>query len=997
MIVELQIDADGFCKSFREQMRKALACELSEGVFDLNEADAVPGTRYVITGYTVGETTLRRAQNPVNVCIHGGAPNVVTPRPVRRPQVVQQLVVHVAWEHDLRAANTAKAPSIALTLPLVFELGMDTCGNMRLLWFHYIGLDASVDQAMAAKLGQKIKSVATWLPVDQVIAGYMPADVTLINSHLTMTESHKCFAVRMEFWEAKWGAATGDSPRSVAEWDLFYNGHVIDRLQRGNVRDGWSIFVDSRALTHFVRKTILDSIGGSPGLTITRQPKSRWYHWYPEETDIANRVRVDLEVEKKDACWCFTEDLDIEAEIEADVVISVPKEDTLRIDVYVDISLDGWDATCCVLTAAIFWPVLGLGQAIKGKIDAGMYWLGFLPFAALIGAIVAMDEETSKFPPPGGFVTDPDDETHAWREEKLNLPNSPSFGRMTLRGTHPVEDHVTLKASGLYLYGGLETFSPPQPELENPRLDPFCWGKAGRCSRRIAASTQFRLYTVNPQHWALLHVCEVRVLDDPLGVFKVEVTRELHGMPDVKVSVDFWAMNGGYWKSPYPCRLMVKTSGGVRILTLPPLPALTEEQFQSLHLGAQLEYVNDCYLPRHRLFEELEWPIEVLIEQPGLHHWQVRAVGLHPGEQVQLVDERGATVARFTVSRHGMLTVNALGVLRGSEQAPIFKLRRTQAAAPAMLARSLPMPPASDPNDAGAGTVRQMMQYSTRPICGPSGAGSFEEMVKIRGIKFADLVAQHRHSSREVIIRQALLEERRHIPLAGECLSLSLDSAEGWSRLVVVTQGMVEAYDISDTTAPRRAGAWRAEGVRGSIAFGERLLLWGDRGIWVAGEQPPAAPRFSRCDENAVRGAAVAGGKLYVLRAGEIRVHGPELCEQGRHPCQATQIAAAGGQIILADAEGLRVLDSDRCSQEPPVFHPVRGVTRLEAPAIPLRNAVYARTAEGGLYFTPSGECLAEYEGGAWTEGFVRAGRLLASIDGNSVRLLEIARTVQNK
>lgn len=212
-------------------------------------------------------------------------------------------------------------------------------------------------------------------------------------------------------------------------------------------------------------------------------------------------------------------------------------------------------------------------------------------------------------------MQDPDNKTHVYSEEKPDLPNDPNFGRMTLRGTHPVDDPVTLKASGIYLYGRLETFSPPQPELEDPDLEPFCWSKAGRCSGRVAASTRFRLNPVNPQHWALLQVCHVRVLDDPLNVFKVEVIRELHGLPDVKVSVDFWGMNGDYWKNPYPCRLMVKTTGGVRILTLPPLPALTEEQFKSLYLGIQLEYVNECYLPRHRLFEELEWPIEVLIEQ----------------------------------------------------------------------------------------------------------------------------------------------------------------------------------------------------------------------------------------------------------------------------------------------------------------------------------------------------------------------------------------------
>lgn len=294
-------------------MRKALTCKLTEDVFDLNPTDSVPGTPYVITGYTVGPTTLRRAQNAVNVCIHTAAANVTTHRPVRRPQIVQPLVVHLSWEHELRAANTATAPDIPVTLPLVFELGMETCGNMRLLCFHYMGLDAGLDQAMAAKLAHQIQSTCTWLPVDRVIAAYLPTGVELINAHLTMNELRTCFAVRMEFWEEKWGAATGDTPRTVAEWELFYHGHFIDRLQRGFVRDGWSIFIDQRALTHYVRKTILDS--ASADLAITRQPNAVWLDSY--RGTQANRVRVDMEVEQKDACWCFTEDLDVEAEVTA--------------------------------------------------------------------------------------------------------------------------------------------------------------------------------------------------------------------------------------------------------------------------------------------------------------------------------------------------------------------------------------------------------------------------------------------------------------------------------------------------------------------------------------------------------------------------------------------------------------------------------------------------------------------------------------------------------
>ena len=64
MIVELQLDADTFLKSFREQMRKALLCELTEDVLDLNPSDSVPGEPFIIVGYEVGQDHPPPRQRP---------------------------------------------------------------------------------------------------------------------------------------------------------------------------------------------------------------------------------------------------------------------------------------------------------------------------------------------------------------------------------------------------------------------------------------------------------------------------------------------------------------------------------------------------------------------------------------------------------------------------------------------------------------------------------------------------------------------------------------------------------------------------------------------------------------------------------------------------------------------------------------------------------------------------------------------------------------------
>jgi hypothetical protein len=393
-------------------------------------------------------------------------------------------------------------------------------------------------------------------------------------------------------------------------------------------------------------------------------------------------------------------------------------------------------------------------------------------------------------------------------------------------------------------------------------------------------------------------------------------------------------------------------------------------------------------------------------------------------------------VGRFTVNGAGSLVVNALGVIRAPEQGPaeiahatpspagasaaggeafteamaadaptapiagpVFTLRRTTGRSTALL----PVVPTTQTlmHHPGHTEIDQRQDgllgdFSTRPICGPDAAGSNGEMVKIRATRFPDLVAQHQHASREVMIRQTLLQERGRVLLGGECRSVVFDASDGPLRMVVVTAGSVEIYDLSDLSAPRAAEAWQVDGVRGAVVFGGKLLLWGDRGIWVAGDPPPARPPFSRCDESAVRGAVALGDRMYVLRAGTLRVYSTDLCELDRCDSRAEQIAAAGQFLAAREAREVRFFAAAE-ALEKAVAHPLCGVSHVETPALASGDAVYARGPDGGFLLTAAGERLAEWEGGAWFEGVVRSGRLLAFPDGQLVRLLEATRTEQSE
>jgi hypothetical protein len=960
VIVELQIDANAFLAAFREQMKRSLACALSEEEIRLHED--LPSVRYVITGYEVGASQLRRSEDMSNVCVHTGAPNIVTPLQVYKPQLVQAVVVHVVPEDNLIAANTTKSTDISLNFEVVFELGIDTCGDQHRFCITGLGLTKGYDQTLSDLIAQKLPSKCIELPVDRVIADYMPKDVELVNAHLSLNESRTTLAIRMEYWDAAWGSATGDPARVRPYWESFYRGHFIDRLRRGTERDGWSIFIDRFALESFVRQTITESVSGKSDLTITRPVSAEWRDYYLVPGITANSIHASLEIRKTDACWCVTEDLDVTAGVVADVVLSVPADNTLRTDVWVEVSPDFWDAACCALTAFAFWPILGTGQAIKGKIEVWEYYLAFLPFVSLIGAIIEIGNAGSDFPPPKDFQKDPDHDEHVFREQLLPMPDSPDFGRLVLRDIEPVKDPVVLGANGPRLFGALEVDERRTPQLADPVLEPFVWGKGGRCSRRVAANTNFRLWPVDPADWALLQVCEVRKLDDPFDIFDVRVERELHGLPDVFVSADYWGIPADYWKPEhrYPCRIMIKTTGGVRVVTLPPLVQLSDTEFDDLYLQTQFEFVNECYYPRQGIFDELEWPIEVLVDRPGLHNWQIRAAGLPPGEELELVVDEGRPVARFTVNPSGTLYVDALSQLGDRASAP--RLRR-------------------------AGTHQEDAPIT--PSLPEEGRGpwtSSDASVANRMLAEGD---SWENPSRGVSIRQTALVEAGNVALAGVCQSLTFDWSSGTRCLVVVTEGLIELFDAANPDGVRLVDSWRSPGVEGALRFGNELVAWGRPGIWkVTDESPgPASVSFSAQVPPPVRAAVQASNRLFVLQDDLIVVYDVELGEISRAAAPgADQLIAVDRYIVARSADGLSLFDS----RDDPIalasFSPLLDTVALQTVPFALgRPTFFARGQESGTVFQLSKtyelQAIAEYIGNnVWFEGMHRAGDLLVEL-----------------
>jgi hypothetical protein len=954
MIIELQIDSKTLIASFREQMRQKLACQLFEFSF-LN-------TLWRVTGYELGDTKLRRSQkSDGNACIHVGAPNVVTPMAIRPIRLTQHLIVNTCGTNELVAANGKLGPIVPLHMDLVFILETDCCGSMRQICFRYAGLDPSLPDIEAA-IGNRIPTVCVDLPIDGVLAQVLPGGLPLINSHLTLGSRDELVVIRMEFWQPSWGTETGDPARVFSYWTRFYAGIVSDHLLPA---EHWSVFVDQHVIVHQVQTLIRESFVGSTKTRLHSGPSGTWIN-----NGGIGRVSVSFNADSIDACRCFTKEIDVNADITLDVDTTVKVPNTLHQDVWVDVSPDFWDATCCIATAALFWPIVGAEQFTKQNVNQGEYLAGFLPFVAFIGALAQVLDASSKPDPPTGFSKDDEDGEHLFRDQIIDLGTNPTFGTMTLTTARAVDDEQITGIRGLLTAGTLAIAARRYPTLADIGVSEMSWGGGGRCSRVLSARALFHLEATLPGEQVFLELCGFDIIDDPTNSFRNAVTyeRDSGNRHWLNIVVPIWNFSKDYWNAPYPCRIVVRTNGGIRIVSVAPPPVLSAEEAERLGREVQFRFVNECYLPKYRIFEELEWPINPVLETPGIYLWQIVVRGLPAGESLGIAGTRNVALgtAMVTAGREALVSLIA---------------PHTGSGAPLTFRRM------------GVGR-----QVQTLAGDGPA--------VSVRSETPADQTATPTlriRSDREVIIRQTRLLPGAQIGLPGACRQLGKQMLRGKPLLLAVTAGMIQAFDVRDPRRPTAAWAVAAAGVRGVIPFFGQLFAWTDDGVLPLRELQAEAPSgFRRCERPQILGCAVAGGRFWILRDCMLLGYDEKRCEVARTEAPgALGLAAAGDWLVLSDRDGVTVLDP--ANPDPSTSPKVRNDTcdlmrLLPVPALAPHPMVATHRSDHTalLRVTGSGmEEIARYTSTPWFIDAVRIGRVLAfpSADGHGVTLSEAVAT----
>jgi hypothetical protein len=422
----------------------------------------------------------------------------------------------------------------------------------------------------------------------------------------------------------------------------------------------------------------------------------------------------------------------------------------------------------------------------------------------------------------------------------------------------------------------------------------------------------------------------VQILDDPLGQYE-----ELEWHP-IKITVRLPLKPGFHSEAPfipfpppetmhYPCKVLVLTTDGARLITIPPPPPPPKNLDDPFEQGAfKVRKLIHC-LKFDSMWDHLhvlnpEWLIDPPPEEEVAQSWAVTISGMREGEAFLLRDERGL------------------------ELVTAFADEREFARATAIVEHS------------GGGGLVIARAGMTVPT------GEF-------GSPLEQPVARGTRPRESVTMKQVLLVWVGTIALDGMLDRLSFVQYHGAPTVFVATDAGIAAYSLGDPSRPQRLSL-------------RRSTAWHGVPEWAALRLTERANRDSAA---AVRDAVRRGRFTYVARDRSLEVIDDRGRSIGTVDIEATNsIATAGELIVIGTGEGLTVFDSSGAQawRQPNRIADshVRGVVQAKLPHA--GRAVYVRgPGHGGRVLRlddPSRPVeLARYSHRPWYVDGGQLGRLL--------------------
>jgi hypothetical protein len=657
MYMEFQFSAEFFAKVVRNRIRALHFANDEE--YDLNGF----GMR-VIDKVTLMETKLQRemiqdaATGKVSPASLGSQVVwIYSPKSLRAIdaqflQVSQGVRVHLVTTADMDARGIEPSPALTITIYPVYNVALAVTrpgsGGAVQMTFQLAYVDYSYfHDALPAEQREKIRKAISAIVVPPItldlgsLTGAIGSKKMLAyNAGIALTSDENAVAMRVDF-------DVTDTPPSIDRAFFSQGPH-----NRTSGRE-WAALLDKEFLVRSLTTGVESALGEETKLSMTSKPVGDWLPFFP-----GSSARVEAEL--LDFCPFPVSDIDLDVEIfvvnKFSMVPGTPEALRIRVESSGRAANIGEEFLCAV-SAAHLWPYAGARLLLSenaGQESRLAYGLLYVlePIALsglLFGGLVLFEKSVSSA--PGGEGRKPNcskTEDGAYECDypiQIAIPGGgDSRAQMRILGVDGAD-------AGLVLSGRTVNFSELAEKTVVFEFSPFEWRMEGNCRLDLRIENSAKI-TVSGTG-ALINAY-VLPGTDPYDEFAVSVSDKT-----VVVKPSFRA---GYVASPYPCKLRLATSAGIRTVTIPPPIAITDQE-KDYYEALMKNLLDACRRARDAFYqpERIVWRVPPRpSEERLIADWQVAVHGMASGEILAINSEAGETLLEANPSQDGFVHVRLL-------------------------------------------------------------------------------------------------------------------------------------------------------------------------------------------------------------------------------------------------------------------------------------------------------------------------------------------------
>lgn len=845
-------------------------------------------------------------------------------------QIAQDVTIHVTTIQDvLSHPNQAPATLIALRGTLVFDLDFFSLEEDCFLTTRLKALEPGPLPALPPNLPVTLdqllaraeSSLRASIPQKAVPAGLTSLTslfTKFVNAGVSVDEQLQTIAFRAQIG--------GSHPGTVTRWQDFFEGKFSDRL----VGADWSIFIDAGLITEFVKLRInqlldeadIDHLQTFVGCTYSNGGGKAVF-----------TLKVEGIYDLPDPLGTIFRDVNLPMEV------SVAGSNTLQL-------------------SADYGEVLGLIHSfdmiefLLPSLSSGIE--GLLQVA--IGSALTEVNKSDAAP-----YCQKVSSTVVQCTKSVQVPSILTGTTSVLTGLNALDD-------GFAMAGTMRS-SDLSPSAIRAIIREFKF-RAPEISCSTASIALVAAFRENPAGANVLHaeavvdnqgttpifLCGWTVSNDGLGAFPRAAIRVDAGPAAISFTLNMPTPPAGYFQlpKPYPCDLLVTTTGGTRLLRIQPPPKITQADLNKL-AAELLVKVGNCKKLMNPWFEQYKpgWGLsDAHIESPLDHLWQVTITGLDAGQSMSLVNSSKRELVRATAQTGAPLRMSAL--VAPSAKNELTVVRR------------------------GAGNPQRLM-------------------VQAKSTK-ADKAKPHMEDGRGIEVSQYQIVQLGSISLNAECRAVQATTILSTACIVTVLLDGLRAYDLRNPRRPVHIRSWSIPGIRGVLTWQGALLYFGEEGFgWIndRGEQQRAT--LSRCSSKPIVDVTSAGRSLYAVGEDRLEIYSAGLCLTASEPLHGARcVTRTAGKLVVGGRQGLCVHDITDALH--PRCGPSLGGLDVKQVARPLGSeagTILASLEDGSaLLLNIASSAIQEtaaFPQIPWFGGCLRLGELLVRIGSNG-RSLDVGR-----